>query len=52
MWINERYHPQLKPVLSEESDITLEVNGTNHIEYIRDKLINLENEEIELELLH
>ena len=54
MSINGRDHPQLEPVLPEESNIPLGVNGTYHIEQIiiRDKLMNLQNEEIELELLH
>ena len=52
MWINGRDHPRLEPVSSEESDIPLGVNGTGHVEQIRDKLMNLQNEEIELELLH
>lgn len=52
MWINGRDHPQLEPVLPEESDIPLGVNGTDHIEQISGKIMNLQDREIELELLH
>ena len=52
MWINGRDQPQLEPVLPEESDIPLGVDGTDHADQIRYDFHSLRDREIELELLY
>jgi hypothetical protein len=53
MWINGSDHPQLEPVVVVDSpDITFGVDGAERADVIREKLVILEDVEVELELLH